>query len=53
MAIQPIVMKSRLISDNLGALPNVYNNNNYTNPDPVRRDPTIRNVTLDEDGNEK
>jgi len=53
MAIQPIVMQSRLISDNLGALPNVYNNNNYTNPDPVRRDPTIRNVTLDEDGNEK
>jgi len=53
MAIQPIVMQSRLISDNLGALPNVYNSNNYTNPDPVRRDPTVRNVTLDEDGNEK
>ena len=52
MAIQPIVMKSRLISDNLGALPNVYGGS-YTAPDPVKRDPTVRNVTLDEDGNEK
>jgi hypothetical protein len=52
MAIQPIVMKSRLISDNLGALPNVYGGS-YTAPDPVKRDATVRNVTLDEDGNEK
>ena len=45
-------MKSRLISDNLGALPNVYGGS-YTAPDPVKRDPSVRNVTLDEDGNEK
>ena len=51
MAIQPIVMQSRLISDNLGALPNVYSGS-YKAPDPVRRDPTVKNVTLDEDGNE-
>mgnify|MGYP003674239719 CR=1 FL=1 len=37
------VLQSRLITDSLGALPNVYNNNSYTNPDPVRRDPTVEN----------
>ena len=46
------VLQSRLITDSLGALPNVYNNNSYTNPDPVRRDPTVKNTTTDEDGNE-
>ena len=46
------VLQSRLITDSLGALPNVYNNNSYTNPDPVRRDPTVENTTTDEDGNE-
>ena len=39
----PNVLQSRLITDSLGALPNVYNNNSYTNPDPVRRDPTVEN----------
>lgn len=52
MAMQPIVMQSRLINDNLGALSNVYNNSSYRAPDPVQRDPTTKNVTLDEDGND-
>ena len=51
MAMQPIVYKSRVIRDNLGALPNVYNNNSYTNPDMVPRDPMVQNMTMDEDGN--
>ena len=51
MAIQPIVMQSRLINDSYGALPNVYSGG-YKAPDPVRRDPTVKNVSLDEDGNE-
>ena len=41
MASNPIVLTSNLIPDlnpNIGALANVY-----TNPDPVRRDPTIEN----------
>ena len=46
------VLQSRVITDSLGALPNVYDNNSYTNPDPVRRDPTVENTTTDEDGNE-
>jgi len=37
------VLQSRLINDNLGALSNVYNNNSYTNPDPVSRDPMVEN----------
>ena len=44
------ILESRFISDNLGALP-VYNSG-YTNPDPVKRDPTVKNITTDEDGNE-
>jgi|GEM_PF-5711110 len=52
MAMQPIVMQSRLINDSYGALPNVYGGS-YKAPDPVRRDPKVKNVTLDEDGNEK
>ena len=51
MAMQPIVYQSRVIRDNLGALPNVYNNNSYTNPDMVPRDPMVPNMTMDEDGN--
>ena len=37
------VLQSRVITDNLGALSNVYNNNSYTNPDPVKRDPMVEN----------
>ena len=37
------VLQSRVITDSLGALPNVYNNNSYTNPDPVTRDPMVEN----------
>ena len=44
------ILESRFLSDNLGALP-VYNSG-YTNPDPVKRDPTVKNITTDEDGNE-
>ena len=35
------ILESRFLSDNLGALP-VYNSG-YTNPDPVKRDPTVEN----------
>jgi hypothetical protein len=44
------ILESRFISDNLGALP-VYTGS-YKAPDPVRRDPTVKNITTDEDGNE-
>ena len=52
MAMQPIVLQPRVIRDNLGALSNVYNNNSYTNPDMVSRDPPVKNMTMDDDGNE-
>jgi len=51
MAIQPIVLQSRLIRDTLGALPNASGNNSYTNPDPVTQDPAVKNMKMDEDGN--
>ena len=44
------ILEKRFISDNLGALP-VYTGD-YKAPDPVKRDPTVKNITTDEDGNE-
>ena len=44
------ILEKRFISDNLGALP-VYTGS-YKAPDPVKRDPTVKNITTDEDGNE-
>jgi hypothetical protein len=44
------ILENRFISDNLGALP-VYTGS-YKAPDPVKRDPTVENITTDEDGNE-
>ncbi|MAO24174.1 MAG: hypothetical protein CMJ25_25765 [Phycisphaerae bacterium] len=44
------ILEKRFISDNLGALP-VYTGS-YKAPDPVKRDPTVENITTDEDGNE-
>lgn len=44
------ILGKRFISDNLGALP-VYTGS-YKAPDPVKRDPTVENITTDEDGNE-
>ena len=51
MAMQPIVLQPRVIRDNLGALPNVYNGS-YVAPDAVRREGMVENITTDEDGNE-
>ena len=50
MAMQPIVLQSRFIRDTLGALPNA-SGNNYKSPDPVTRDPAVKNMKIDEDGN--
>jgi hypothetical protein len=44
------ILEKRFISDSLGALP-VYTGS-YKAPDPVKRDPTVENITTDEDGNE-
>ena len=44
------ILEKRFISDNLGALP-VYTGD-YKAPNPVKRDPTVKNITTDEDGNE-